>query len=930
MASNKNFKLAFEIGGKVAASLPKSFTTANQAVAKLNAELAGLTKEHGEIQKLQSVKVKVGQTALEYHKAAARVEELQKQIKNTANPTRAMLRDFEKAKTHSSNLRASLRSQREELAALKSAYQGADTSARALASREKELKASIDRNREAQARSVEQVNRYRTALALARANVQQVKKQQEELNRALEKQRIDKINSYKNALAEARKNVLAVKRAQEELNRALERQRELKREHLGEAKSQLVRSGLQTGAVAAGAFAAANNAANFNRENKMIGLTADMKPEEVQAMGQAMLVTGTATNQFASDIQAAQGFLVAAGQDYKEAQANLLTIGRTATATGSDILDVSKASFTLSDSLKIDPSQMKSAMGILVQAGKEGNFEFKDMAKNLPVLGAQFQALKMGGKEAAATMGAALQIARKGAATSDEAANNMNNFLAKILSPETLKKAKKNFGVDLYKIVTTAQKKGKNPFEAAMHSVMKMTKNGDQKLLGELFGDMQVQNFVRPMIQNWKEYQRIKATSLGAGSAVIDRDFANITKDNAERLKQLRIQASNASLSFGQALQPALNAALSVLVPLITKISEFVANNPNFVSQIVMAAGAFLTMKSVVIACRVAMLALSVATKLTPFGWIQMAISALVAAGILLYQNWDKIRDYAVRVWPSVKEYTVKSFEAIKNFILNFDLNGWIISMFGKAWDYLSNINWSSAGVRIYSTLISAFKWMSPLPFLIKAFKITTNYLSGINWSETGKKIIDTLVSVFMRFSPVGLFIRAFQSVTTYLSGINWSESGAKIIETLITGIKSKANALINEVKGVFSSVREYLPFSDAKKGPFSQLTKSGGAIMITLASGVSRNNSLQNAIASKFGQSNLSPHGISAAGTSGPRQNVNAVTGGITYSPVINLPAGSPKETEAAAKRALDAGYSDFEKKLSAHMFQQRRLSFG
>ncbi|WP_240198362.1 hypothetical protein [Salmonella enterica] len=39
---------------------------------------------------------------------------------------------------------------------------------------------------------------------------------------------------------------------------------------------------------------------------------------------------------------------------------------------------------------------MKTAMGILVQAGK-GNFEFKDMAKNLPVLGAQFRALKMGG-----------------------------------------------------------------------------------------------------------------------------------------------------------------------------------------------------------------------------------------------------------------------------------------------------------------------------------------------------------------------------------------------------------------------------------------------------------------------------------------------------------------------------------------------------
>ncbi|HHR9170041.1 TPA: phage tail tape measure protein [Salmonella enterica subsp. enterica serovar Warragul] len=819
MASNKNFQLAFEIGGKVAASLPKSFNVTHQAVAKLNSELTDLRKDQGEIQKLQAMKARVGQTALEYHKAAARVEELQRQISNTENPTRAMIREFERAKTQSSNLRTSLRSQRDELASLKNAYGGADTSAKGLTAREKELKLSIDRNREAQSRSVEQVIRYKTALA------------------------------------QARTNILDAKRAQDELNRSLEKRRELKMEQLGEAKGQLVRSGVQTTAVAAGVFAAANNTANFNRENKMIGLTADMKPAEVQAMGQAMLVTGAATNQFASDIQAAQGFLVAAGQDYKEAQANLLTIGRTATATGSDILDVSKASFTLSDALKIDPSQMKTAMGILVQAGKEGNFEFKDMAKNLPVLGAQFQALKMGGNEAAATMGAALQIARKGASTSDEAANNMNNFMAKILSPETLKKAQKNFGVDMYKIVTSAQKKGQNPFEAAMKSVIKMTKNGDQKLLGELFGDMQVQNFVRPMIQNWEEYRRIKETSLGAGGgAVVDRDFANITKDNAERLKQLRIQASNAALSFGQALQPALNAALGVLVPLLTKVSEFVANNPNLVSQIVLTAGALLTMRTAVIACRVAMLALSVATKMTPFGWIQLAVSALVAAGVLLYQNWDKIKACAVKVWPTIREYGVKALEGLK--------------------------------------------------------------------------------FVFMNFTPVGWLVQAFKAGADILNTINWSDSGAKIIETLITGIKSKANALVDEVKGVFATVREYLPFSDAKRGPFSQLTKSGGAIMATLASGVNGSNSLQTAISGKFGQTRFSPHGISVAGGLSSRSGASGGAvippGGITYAPVINLPPGSPKETEAAVQRALDAGYSDFEKKMSTHLFQSRRLSFG
>ncbi|MCF3658623.1 hypothetical protein L2D98_24795, partial [Salmonella enterica subsp. enterica serovar Weltevreden] len=67
------------------------------------------------------------------------------------------------------------------------------------------------------------------------------------------------------------------------------------------------------------------------------------------------------------------------------------------------------------------------------------------------------------------------------------------------------------------------------------------------------------------------------------------------------------------------------------------------------------------------------------------------------------------------------------------------------------------------------------------------------------------------------------------------LNTFKWSDSGAKIIETLLTGIKSKASALVDEVKGVLATVREYLPISDAKLGPYNQLTKYGGAIMATL-----------------------------------------------------------------------------------------------
>lgn len=918
--AGKNFQLAFEIGGKIAASLPKSFRVAAQAVSELTGDLTELKKQQSVVQQLQNQKTKVGQTALEYHKAAARVEELQQQLSQTASPTRAMIREFERAKTKSSNLRDSLRSQRSELDNLKRSYGGADTSAKGLALRSKELKAGMDRTREAQARSVEQVLRY------------------------------------KSALSEASQNVRAAKKAQDELNRSLERQKEIRSEKFSETKGKLVSSGIQTAAVTGGVFMAAKKAADYNRENTLIGNTANMTSKEVDEMGRSILQTANATGQFADDIQSAQGYLVAAGQDWKEAQANLQAIGRTATATDSDILDVAKSTFTLSDALKINPKDMQTALDILVQAGKEGNFEFNDMAKTLPVLGAQFQALKMGGTEAAATMGAALQIARKGASGSDEAANNMNNFMAKIMSPETLKKAKKNFGVDLYAIITKAQTTGKNPFEAAMKQVIKMTKNGNQKLLGDLFGDMQVQNFVRPMVQNYKEYEEIKKKTLSA-HGVVDTDFAKMMKDNSERLKQLRIQTDNAANAFGQALQPALSASLAVFLPLVTGIANFVAKNPSLVSAVALTTMGIMGVRTAILAARLAMIAFTLASNMSPFGWLKVAVTALVYAGVLLYQNWDKIKEYALKLWPEIKAIGEKA-------------------------------------------------------------------LNGLKW-------------VFMNFTPVGWIIKAFQAGKDVISKIDWGASGSAIIQTLIDGIKSKAGELVDEVKDVFASVREYLPFSDAKVGPFSELTKSGAAIMGTLALGVKSTNSLQGAISEQFDSAsngmelktplvrdkaksknqtsivpaqqekipskienpnrsqimggnsvgdlmnklkwiltysskNFSsnsvkakqvlalaktgvqksqindgvqklismpvdkePHGIGAASKISTEKSNGNTSGGVsmvpnfTYSPVIHLPAGNANDTRTAADAALKHGADDFEKRMQKYTLQQRRLSY-
>lgn len=67
----------------------------------------------------------------------------------------------------------------------------------------------------------------------------------------------------------------------------------------------------------------------------------------------------------------------------------------------------------------------------------------------------------------------------------------------------------------------------------------------------------------------------------------------------------------------------------------------------------------------------------------------------------------------------------------------------------------------------------------------------------------------------------------------------NLLESGKKIMTTIAEGIKSAVMAPVNAIKNGFAKVRQYLPFSDAKEGPLSDLTLSGSRINTTIAEGM-------------------------------------------------------------------------------------------
>src|SRR5574344_669902 len=305
----------------------------------------------------------------------------------------------------------------------------------------------------------------------------------------------------------------------------------------------------------------------FEMEHRLreLGNVGELSSKQIAGMDKELGKISKYTNQYRPEIIEGLNVLVASGVDPTKALGYMNVIGKTATAEQAAIIDISKTAFSVSDNLKVPINDLGKSMDILAQSGKEGRFELKDMASTFPSLTAGASMLGMKGVPAVASLGAALQIAMKGAGDASEAANNLENFIQKVTSPLAVKNFKDTFGINLKNVLVDAAKQGKDPILEVLE-VMKKASKDDIFKVSEVFQDKQVLSFIKPMLQNLDEYKRIKASALGA-SGIIDSDFTNMMTTTNEQWKQLRI-------NMKELVFPHLHAPLKALNDLLNKINS--------------------------------------------------------------------------------------------------------------------------------------------------------------------------------------------------------------------------------------------------------------------------------------------------------------------------------------------------------------------
>ncbi|MDM5432361.1 hypothetical protein QUG28_06200 [Bacillus hominis] len=303
----------------------------------------------------------------------------------------------------------------------------------------------------------------------------------------------------------------------------------------------------------------------------------------------------------------------------------------------------------------------------------------------------------------------------------------------------------------------------------------------------------------------------------------------------------------------------------------------------------------------------------------SPVTWVIAGIVALIAIGVLLYQNWDTVKAKAqelwgkmVEMWEGIKQSWNEGVEAVKQYFSNLwsdtvtkatNLYNDVTSWFNNLWNS-AKTTWNNGVEQVKTFFLNlaidivqkamkmradVIQWFTDLwnsakdtwnngvqqvkTFFTNLYNdaktIAGNIKQGIVdkfnqlWNDAKnlwntsisnlKSIFSNSVSTFkstvkdIANGIVDGFKDGFNKAkTTVTDGVKkcWQaikdyvgdflSAGKGLLSAFTDGIKDGISGAVSAVSDGMAKIRSYLPFSPAKKGPLSDLDKSGKSFFPT------------------------------------------------------------------------------------------------
>ena len=368
-----------------------------------------------------------------------------------------------------------------------------------------------------------------------------------------------------------------------------------------------------------------------------IAIKADVanKPQEAQ-LTRTIIQTSQDTGMGRNDVAELVNQLVGAGMELDKALSYAPVAAKFAVGQGSGGEDTAKMIQALEQNAKIsDPKVMEKALEAIAMQGQAGSFEASDMARWFPQLLAGMGKMEITGMDAVSQLGSMLQVQMKTAGGSDEAANNLKNWMEKIGSGEVVK-AYKDAGIDYQASLSTGVQKGmstlESSFELAMRYIKatdpakaakmaeaqaKISKEADpakaKALLnaleqslrtGDLFSDMQVKAALTAYSQNRELYEQLKKDSLSA-KGILDKNLAERRETSSQLWAETAHAMNDGMRAVGDALRPATDAVAKHITTVARSLTGMAEKAPPLVMGITAMGAGLVALKSVVSAFKI-------------------------------------------------------------------------------------------------------------------------------------------------------------------------------------------------------------------------------------------------------------------------------------------------------------------------------------
>lgn len=243
--------------------------------------------------------------------------------------------------------------------------------------------------------------------------------------------------------------------------------------------------------------------------------------------------------------------------------------------------------------------------------------------------------------------------------------------------------------------------------------------------------------------------------------------------------------------------------------------------------------------------------ALNAVLAANPIGLVVGAIALLVGGLILAYKKSETFRNIVNSVWSSIWARVKPIVDSLRNTIISAftEVYNWVQTYWPKIYTILTWV-WAVIGPYITATVKNLGLIIEGgFNLIVSIVKRTMGMVGGIiriAWS-----LISGIFGIGLSLltgdwqgawdAMLGMLEGVWTGIKQFFTNLGglFLDAGSTIINTLVQGIKNTAMAPVNAVKNVFNKVRNLLPFSDAKEGPFADLTGSGQSIIRTVIKGI-------------------------------------------------------------------------------------------